>query len=152
MGQAAVMPLTPGAGSEPRLFMLMPRLTPHVRHREKYVDVPVTDSRAFIFGSYGQVPLRRVRTLREFVVELESVPPASLSGYLRRHDFSRWMADVFGDHALAGILQQLEARYAAAGCEEVARGIADAVRGRYDLTDTEWERAPGTSPTVRPHD
>jgi hypothetical protein len=151
MGQAAIMPLTPGGGTEPRLFMLMPRLTPHVRHREKYVDVPVTESRAFVFGPYGQLPLRRVRTLREFVVEIESVPPASLSGYLRRHDFSRWMADVFGDHALAGLLQRLEGRYAAGEIDEAALAIADAVRSRYDLTDTEWERAPGTSPAVLSH-
>jgi hypothetical protein len=121
----------------------MPRLTPHVRHREKYVDVPVTEGHAFVFGPYGQLPQRRVRTLREFVAEVESAPPASLFAYLRRGDFSRWIGGVFGDYALAGELRRFEDRYGAAPSGEAAGAIANVVRGRYDLTDTEWERAPG---------
>lgn len=143
MGQAVGVPLSRDTASALRMFTLMPRLTPHVRHREKYVDVPVTEGHAFVFGSYGQLPQRRVRTLREFVAELESAPPASLMAYLRRGDFSRWIGGVFGDHALADELRRFEDRYGAAPSGQAAGAIANAVRGRYDLTDTEWERAPG---------
>ena len=43
--------MTDEAGAELRRFIIGERLTPHVRHRQKYVDVPVSDSLAFVFGS-----------------------------------------------------------------------------------------------------
>ena len=39
-GQAVALPITAEAAGDLRLFTMAPRLTPHVRHREKYVDVP----------------------------------------------------------------------------------------------------------------
>jgi hypothetical protein len=39
--------------------------------------------------------------LREFVAALEELGVTRADGYLRRVDFSRWIADVFGAHALA---------------------------------------------------
>ena len=47
LGQAVALPITEEAGGELKLFTIGQRLTPHVRHRQKYVDVPVTESRAF---------------------------------------------------------------------------------------------------------
>jgi hypothetical protein len=55
--------------------------------------------------------------------------------YLRRGDFSRWIGDVFGDHALARELQGYERRYASQTYPEALEQIADAIRTRYDLTD-----------------
>ena len=86
VGQAVALPITEEAGGELRLFTIAPRLTPHVRHREKYVDVPVSAHRAFVFNANGQ-PGHRIRTLRQFVSELESTPPALLAGYIMRGDF-----------------------------------------------------------------
>jgi hypothetical protein len=114
-----------------------------VRHRQKYVDVPVAESRAFVFKPYGLLPSRAARTLREFVNEVEAVPPASLTEYLRRQDFSRWIGDVFGDRLLAGEVARCELRDRDGAGSDTGADIADAVRGRYDLTDTEWERQPG---------
>lgn len=91
-------------------------------------------------AEHGQLRERRVRTLREFVAEIESVPPASLTEYLVRRDFSRWIGDIFGDRTLAADVARLETRDHASARPETAALIADAVRGRYDLTDTEWER------------
>ena len=51
LDQAVALPVTEEAGAELRTFTIGERLTPHVRHRQKYVDVPVSDSRAFVFGS-----------------------------------------------------------------------------------------------------
>jgi hypothetical protein len=110
-----------------------PRLTPHVRHREKYVDVPVTEQRAFVFGSNGQPGGHRARTLRQFVLQVEETSPRQLEGYLRRGDFSRWIGDVFGDHALAAELRGLEDRHRGTPRGETIPEIVAAIRARYDL-------------------
>ena len=136
VGQAVALPLTEEAGDELRLFTIARRLTPHVRHREKYVDVPVSLHRAFVFDANGQ-PARRVRTLRQFVSELEGAPPARLAGHIIRGDFSRWIGDVFGDGALAAELKALEDRYRSGSREETLAEMASAVRGRYDLAEDE---------------
>ena len=138
VGQAVALPVTEEAGGELRLFTIAPRLTPHVRHREKYVDVPVSSSRAFVFTANGQ-PAHRVRTLRQFVSELESTPPPLLAGYVLRGDFSRWIGDVFGDRALADELRALEQRYRTGLREETVPAMANAVRGRYDLGEDELD-------------
>jgi len=138
VGQAVALPLTEEAGGDLRLFTIAPRLTTHVRHREKYVDVPVSSHRAFAFNANGQ-PTHRVRTLRQFVAELENTPPTLLTGYIARSDFSRWITDVFGDRALAGELRALEERHRAGGRDDTVSQMVSAVRGRYDLAEDELE-------------
>lgn len=134
-GQAAALPITEEACRELRTFTLGPRLTPHVRHREKYVDVPVSEQRAFAFAHGGR-PACRARTLREFVTELERPGvDEALGGYLRRGDFSRWVGDVFGDYAAAGEIRRLERAYADGARPEAAREVANAIRERYDVSD-----------------
>jgi hypothetical protein len=128
------LPITDETGGELRLFTLAARLTSHVRHRGKYVDVPVSAHRAFVFNANGQ-PAHRIRTLREFVSELEHTPLALLAEYIRRGDFSRWIGDVFGDGALAAELKALEERYRSGPLEETLPEMASAVRGRYDLAE-----------------
>ena len=121
-----------------QLFTIAPRLTPHVRHREKYVDVPVSSQRAFVFNINGQ-PGRRIHTLRQFVSELERTPAALLTGYITRGDFSRSVGEVSGDRALAGELRALEQLYRAGSREQAVAEMASAVRGRYDLAEDEPE-------------
>jgi hydroxymethylpyrimidine pyrophosphatase-like HAD family hydrolase len=138
VGQAVALPITEETGGDLQLFTIAPRLTPHVRHRQKYVDVPVSSQRAFVFNANGQ-PVHRVRTLRQFVSELEHTPPARLAGHITRGDFSRWIGEVFGDRALAGEIRALENRHRAEPCEETVLEIASAVRSRYDLSEDELE-------------
>jgi len=135
VGQAVALPITQESGGELRLFTIAPRLTPHVRHREKYVDVPVAEYRAFHFGSNGRHPPRRARTLRQLVAELERAPASSLEPYVRRGDFSRWMADVLGDHALAAELRALEERHRASEQAETVLEMVAAIRARYDFVE-----------------
>jgi hydroxymethylpyrimidine pyrophosphatase-like HAD family hydrolase len=137
-GQAVALPITEESGGDLRLFTIAPRLTPHVRHREKYVDVPVSAYRAFVFNGNGQPP-HRVRTLRDFVSELERTAPSRLAGYIVRGDFSRWIGDVFGDAALAGELRVLEQGYRTGLGEEAVAAMANAVRSRYDLAEDDLE-------------
>ena len=135
LDQAVALPVTEEAGSELRTFIIGERLTPHVRHRQKYVDVPVSDSRAFVFGSGRRTATARAHTLREFVEVLDKLDMTQGGGYLRRGDFSRWIGDVFGDHALARELEGHERRYAREEYPDALGQIADAIRTRYDLTD-----------------
>jgi hydroxymethylpyrimidine pyrophosphatase-like HAD family hydrolase len=134
IGQAAALPLIEEAAGELRIFTIAPRLTPHVRHREKYVDVPVSSHQAFVFKTNGQVS-HTARTLRQFVSELETKTVAALNGYIVRGDFSRWIRDVFGDHALADEVHTLEERHRGGSRPETVQEIVSAIRGRYDLED-----------------
>ncbi len=136
LGQAVALPVTEEAGSQLRMFNIGQRLTPHVRHRQKYVDVPVTDSHAFQFAGNGAAP-HRARTLRQFVDALEHGSPAALAAYLRRGDFSRWISDVFGDNALAEELRTEEKRFRTRADDDVLPEIVGAIRARYDLTADE---------------
>ncbi|MGE3403308.1 MAG: HAD hydrolase family protein [Vicinamibacterales bacterium] len=136
VGQAIALPITEEAGGDLRMFTIGPRITPHVRHREKYVDVPVTDAKAFVFSGNGVSP-RRAQTLRQFVTAMGAGRLPALEGYLKRGDFSRWIRDVFGDRALADELRDLEERHRTTPRAETIADIIEAVRGRYDLVEGE---------------
>jgi hypothetical protein len=141
LAQAVALPITEEAGGDLRVFTIAPRLTPHVRHREKYVDVPVTEHRAFVFTANGQPSGKHARTLRQFVSILEHAPVAFLDGYLRRGDFSRWIGDVFGDYPLAAELRALEDRHRGGPSADTVPEIVAAIRGRYDLVPEEGATA-----------
>ena len=134
-GEAVALPVTEEAAGQLQWFTLGRRLTPHVRHRQKYVDVPVSDARAFVFGN------RRARTLRQFA-EILGQPGSNLDGYLRRNDFSRWMSDVFGDYALADDLHLIEERYRSGWAFDVAGELINSIGSRYDLTDDDEQIPP----------
>jgi hypothetical protein len=114
-------------------------LTPHVRHREKYVDVPVTEQKAFVFT--GPDPAGRARTLRQFVEALEGQSSDTLQQYLQRSDFSRWIGEVFGDRALAAEIRDQERRYTGGADGDTIPEILNAIRGRYDLSSDDLGNA-----------
>lgn len=129
--QAVALPITEEAKGDLVLFTLGPRLTPHVRHRQKYVDVPVAEGRAFVFNTNGRAT-RRARTLRQFIAELEH-PATDLDAYLRRGDFSRWIEEVFGDFALGSELRALEERHRTEPNPDTLPHMVTAIRARYDV-------------------
>ncbi len=135
LGEAVVLPVTEEAEGDVRRIRLAPRLLPHVRHLAKYIDIPVQEGRAFIFWRNGSPSGRRARTLREFVSIVEQSPVTGLDGHLRRGDFSRWIADVFGDYPLAKTLLKLEHDYRAASTPDIAVSLVRAVRSRYEFID-----------------
>jgi hypothetical protein len=76
----------------------------------------------------------RARTLKEFVVALDTLPRSVLEGHARRGDYSRWLRDVFGDYPLAFEVGAAEERCRDERDPAAVSSIASAVRGRYDLT------------------
>ncbi len=135
LDQAVALPVTAEAGSELLPFTIGERLTPHVRHRQKYVDVPVTDSRAFVFREGRATTAVRAHTLREFVAVLENLELGDADGYLRRGDFSRWISDVFGDHALARELRDHERAYVQSKSANALSLVVAAITSRYELAE-----------------
>ena len=119
------------AHGQVRHFQLAPRLTSHVRHRTKYLEMPVVDSQAFVFTGDGR-PGARARTPKEFTGSLAALPSDRLAGYLRRHDFSRWIEEVFRDRPLAAHLRNVEAGVETDNPRDVADSVAQAIRSRYD--------------------
>ncbi|HMF98772.1 MAG TPA: HAD hydrolase family protein [Vicinamibacterales bacterium] len=128
---AALLPGAEEAHGQVRRFRLAPRLTAHVRHRTKYLDMPVAESQAFVFTNDGR-PGPRARTLKEFIGFLAAMPAERLGGHLRRHDFSRWVEDVFRDRALAGHLRKVETSAPFDNLRDAGDAIAQAIRARYE--------------------
>ncbi len=137
--EAALLPGPEEAHGQIRRFQLAPRLTAHVRHQTKYLDMPVSEGQAFVFAADGR-PGPRARTLKAFNGFLVTIPGPRVEGHLRRHDFSRWINDVFRDHRLAAHIRGIEARVDADGAGEIAEAIAQSIRARYE-TAAERETA-----------
>jgi hydroxymethylpyrimidine pyrophosphatase-like HAD family hydrolase len=131
--EAALLPGAEEAHGQVCRFQIAPRLTAHVRHRTKYLDMPVLESQAFVFTGDGH-PRARARTLKEFVGLLTQLPADQVVGHLTRHDFSRWIEGVFRDRPLAAHVRRVEAGVAVDDPRDVARAIAQAVRARYEAT------------------
>src|SRR5262249_22194033 len=91
-----------------RRFRTASRVTPHVRHRHKYSDIPVAAKDAFVFTRNGVPTGPAPRTLLELSAVLGSCPLDVVEQHRGRHDFSRWIANVFRDRALATRVFALE--------------------------------------------
>jgi hydroxymethylpyrimidine pyrophosphatase-like HAD family hydrolase len=112
-------------------FQIGERLTPHVRHRRKYLSVPVPESRSFVFTREGRPTGRRARTMAEFVKGLAELPEDAFLAHLERGDFRRWLAVVFADHELVAEVARLEEARRAGAREGLPGALADAIRERY---------------------
>jgi hydroxymethylpyrimidine pyrophosphatase-like HAD family hydrolase len=134
MGQAIL--LSENDETEGRLssFELSPRLTSHVRHRAKYLDVQLLKEQGFVFSENGRIVGGPARTLKEFVSLLESLPGSVVESHALRGDFSRWIAEVFRDHALASEVRKLEERFRLGHTLALSDSLAKLIRERYELS------------------
>lgn len=130
--EAALLPGADEAHGEVVRFTVAPRLTEHVRHRSKYLDMPIADAQAFVFGE-GARARPHARTMKEFMSLLGSQPPSVLQGHLRRHDFSRWIEHVFRDGPLAARVHGIEDWSERDDmARDAAEAISQAIRARYE--------------------
>jgi hypothetical protein len=136
VGDAVLFSEVSEAGAAARRFRLATRLTPHVRHRSKYIDVPVPASRAFVFTGKDSPVGARAETLNELISGLATAGRETVDGHLRRHDFSRWLTDVFGDHVLGAEIRGLENRNRLESVVDIRESIINAIGVRYDTVDS----------------
>src|SRR6185503_2306999 len=129
--EAVLLPGLFESGDVLQRFRVAPRLTTHVRHREKYAEVPVCLEKEFVFTQNGR-PLGRARTIRDLLAALPELPPDVVSGHLERGDFRRWIEDVFGDRELGESIRSLEGGHVANARDGLRRAIADRYGGRAD--------------------
>jgi hydroxymethylpyrimidine pyrophosphatase-like HAD family hydrolase len=132
VNEAVLLPSTETVDGTVVRFRLGPRLTSHVRHRAKYFDMPVPRDRSFAVQDDGRAPLQAA-SLSEFVVLLASISSEALLNHARRHDFSRWVRDVFRDGTLSAHLYRLEEQASAGRRSNLLDAITQAVRARYEL-------------------
>lgn len=123
-------------------FRVAERLTPHVRHRAKYVEIPVHDHNTFVFTSDGQPIGESARTVREFVMRLRRVPKTVIDGHARRGDFSRWIADVFGDRPLATEIRKLEVQHQHTEVPNLSTALIAAIQERYEVGEIVGAKTP----------
>lgn len=140
MSEAALLPGAEESQGQVRRFLLAPRLTSHVRHRSKYLDMPVLEAQSFVFSDDDKAG-PRARTLKELIGLLAALPSARIQSHLERHDFSRWLADVFRDNPLASHLRTIEARVGTEDARDVAADLAQAIRARYETATEETRPA-----------
>jgi len=128
--EAAVLSRFNGCSNLPRRFTITGRRTSHVRHRAKYLDVPMSEERAFVFTDNGRRVGPPARTLKEFEARLSS---STLEGHAQRGDFSRWIRDVFGDEPLAVKIRQVEKDFRKGRIANLAQSLAAPIHQRYQL-------------------
>jgi hydroxymethylpyrimidine pyrophosphatase-like HAD family hydrolase len=131
--EAALLPKVEDSQRRLRQFKVAKRLTTHVRHRSKYVDVPKQESQGFVFTRDGMPVSNPARTFKEFVTTLEHLPLVSVEDHAQRGDFSRWVADVFGDHALAVEIGDVENKYREGEAANVRELLLKLIRERYEV-------------------
>jgi hypothetical protein len=131
--EAAVLSRFNGSSNLPRRFTITGRRTSHVRHRAKYLEVPLPAEHAFVFTCNGQQFGSRARTLKEFVTLQAQLPAAALGGHARRGDFSRWIRNVFGDEPLAVQIRQVEKGFRQGRIANLSESLAAPIHQRYEI-------------------
>jgi hydroxymethylpyrimidine pyrophosphatase-like HAD family hydrolase len=116
-----------GASDSLERFRVVPRLTRHVRHRQKYADVAVSPEHEFVFTREGHPTGERARTVQDLLSALPLLPDEVVHGHLRRGDFRRWIEDIFSDIELAQAMAGLERQE----FPRARRALLSAIAERY---------------------
>jgi len=134
LDEAVLLPGMRETGGQCLKFELFPRLTSHVRHKAKYLDVQLLVDQGFWFTEDGETVAGPARTLKDFLTLLDLVPPGVLTGHALRGDFSRWIAEVFHDHALASEIRKAEQRFRLGHIHDLTQTITKLVQERYEFS------------------
>lgn len=139
MDEAVLLPGMQEADGKCLKFTLFPRLTSHVRHKAKYLDMQLVVEQGFWFS--GETTITGpARTLKEFLTLLVQVNADVLAGHAQRGDFSRWIADVFHDHALASDIRKIEQRFRLGHIHNLAESMTKLIEERYEFSPRNFGR------------
>lgn len=131
--EAALLPRVEDVARTLQRFTVASRMTSHVRHRAKYLEVPMEARHAFVFTCDTKPIGTPARTLRDFVTLLRRLPTNSTNEHARRGDFSRWVAEVFGDQPLAAEIRKVEREYRHGAVRNAVPSLIAAIQARYEL-------------------
>lgn len=146
LGQAALLPGSTEAEGKLRKFELFPRMTSHIRHKAKYLDMQLIEAQAFFFTNEdGSLAAEPARTLKEFCACLKTCSGTVLGGHAHRGDFSQWIEGVFHDRLLASQMRKIEQRYKAGHERNLGGSLLKAVNERYEFSAGD---AAGTGPGI----
>lgn len=129
--EAALLPNFGDTGGRLSRFYPTSRLTAHVRHLNKYLDVPLPEQESFVFTRNGVPTGRSARTIKEFVAVLADTPAEALEGHLQKSDFSRWIKNVFRDTVLASQIREIEVSYRLGKLPDINDALIQVVQDRY---------------------
>ena len=104
-----------------------------MRHRTKYLDVPMQLEHAFVFTYNGHPIGPPARTLKEFITLQTQLPLPALEGHAQRGDFSRWIRNVFGDEPLAVQIRQVEKDFRQGRIANLPESLAAPIHQRYEM-------------------
>ena len=134
IGEAAILPHSKEAHGTLRRFELLPRLTSHVRHKAKYLDIQLVQEQGFVFTQDGRPIGAPVRALKHFIAPLKVLPLSVLGAHARRGDFSNWLAGVFHDHLLASDVRKIERRFRQGHTQNLPDLLIRAIEQRYEFS------------------
>jgi hypothetical protein len=123
--EALLLPGAQETGDRLTRFRIAPRMTAHVRHRQKYCEVPVRPGHEFVFTRQGRPTGQRAHTLMELALLLPDLPDDVFADHFARGDFHRWVERVFGDIELGDALRRTEGLGAAKARGAMTRAILD---------------------------
>jgi hydroxymethylpyrimidine pyrophosphatase-like HAD family hydrolase len=132
--EAAILPGPEEASGTLQCFRLLPRMTPHVRHKSKYFDLQLLADHEFVFTENGKMVPPPAGSLKQFVKLLLNKSHTCLDGHARRGDFSRWIADTFHDDRLASDVRKVEQRYRLGHIDDVRDSISQLIQERYQFS------------------
>lgn len=130
LDEAVLLPVSEESDGQLRRFRVAPRLTRHVRHRHKYLDVPTTGARAFRFRLDGE-PGPVAASLGELVQVLSRTPVSRFREHVNRGDFSRWIGDVHCDGTLANEVRAIEEQHRLGMSPDFNDAVIHVIQSRY---------------------
>jgi hydroxymethylpyrimidine pyrophosphatase-like HAD family hydrolase len=111
-----------------RAFTVQRRRSGHVRHWHKYIDGELPQTLRFYFTEGGGTHV--AGNVREFHRHLGACPPGTVDAHARRHDFSRWIAEVLQDEELAESIGEAEQQLRSG--QLTATALCDATRAAIE--------------------
>jgi hypothetical protein len=121
--------------ARPVTFMPDTREISHVRHRHKYAEGQVPYERGFTFRDATNAIGPHVASIADFSAELDRVSTDVLVHHARRHDFSRWVREVFHDRLLADAIARCENDVGPHSGAGFRTALKELIGLRYDLAE-----------------
>jgi hypothetical protein len=84
-----------------------------------------------VFTSKGGRAGRRADSLAEFITLVSACSSEVLKNHMQRHDFSRWIRDVFQDIPLASQVHEIEMRHHLMRDSEINMSLKKLISDRY---------------------